>query len=129
MSPKNDDNDDDDVDRQNTYDEQQPQESFYRSSSPPVPTLKNKDKKQKSNVRRSPIDDTNQQPSLDNDNDELTQPPIDDNDRQSQQNYRKPLTPKQTGLINNSKKLSVAISCLLMLIICRDTINTKETTT
>ncbi len=119
MSPRNDDNDDD-VDRQNTYDDQQQQqESIYRSASPPVPTLKNKDKKQKSNVRRSPFDDTNQQQPLPySDNDELTQPPIDDHDGQSRQNYRKPPTPRQTGLRNNLKKLYIAISCCFCLYRC-----------
>ncbi|CAF4741919.1 unnamed protein product, partial [Rotaria magnacalcarata] len=43
----NDDNND--ADRHNNYDEQQLDEPVYRSSSPPVPTIKNKDKKQKAN--------------------------------------------------------------------------------
>jgi len=125
MSARNDDNDED-VDRQNTSDDQQQQqESIYRSASPPVPTLKNKDKKQKSNVRRSPLDDTNQeQPLPYSDNDELTQPSTDDQDGQSRQNYRKLPTPRQTGLINNLKKLSVAISCCFCLYRC--TTSSKE---
>jgi hypothetical protein len=127
MSPRN---DDDDADRQNTYDEP-PNESAYRSSSPPVPTIKNKDKKQKPNnnhVRRQSFDDTNQhQPLPFNDNDELTQPPIDDNDGQSRQMHRKPPTPRQTGLTNNLKRLSIAISCCFCLY--RFTTSTEKSTT
>jgi hypothetical protein len=122
MSPRND--EDEDADRQNTYDENQQQESAYRTISPPVPTLKNKGKKQNSNVRRSSSDDVNQQPVF-NDNDDHTQPPIDDNDPQNRQSYRKPTTPRQTGLINNLKKLFVAISSCLRL--CRRTASTKKT--
>ncbi|CAF3602863.1 unnamed protein product [Rotaria sp. Silwood1] len=104
MTPNNDEND---ADRQNSYDEQQHEEPVYRSSSPPVPTLKNKDKKRKPNnntVRHQAFDDTNQQLPPINDNDELTQPPIDDNDGQGQQTYRKPPTPKQPDVPPARKK-------------------------
>lgn len=98
MSPRDDDND---PDRHDAYDDSQ--EQPYRSASPPVPTLKNKGKKQKSNVRRSPVDDPNQQEqplpvSFDN-NDESLLPPIDDDEDQGRSSYRKPPTPKQTGLL------------------------------
>jgi hypothetical protein len=99
------------------YDQQEPD---YRSSSPPVPTLKNKDKKPKaatSNVRRQSFDDTTRQPSPQflTDNDDLTQPPIDDNDGQGRQSYRKPPTPRQPGLIINLKKPFYCYFLLLLL--------------
>ena len=102
MSPRDDD-DDNGPDRQNTYDDGR--EQPYRSVSPPVPTLKNKGKKQKSNVRRSPDDDPNQQqslPALFDNNDESLLPPIDDNEDQDRSSYRKPPTPKQPGLLTYS---------------------------
>lgn len=98
MSPRDD--DDNGADRQNSYDDQP--EPYYRTESPPVPTLKNKDKKQKSTVRHSPVDDSNHQqlpPTSFNDNDESMLPPIDDNEDEGRQSYRKPPTPKQTGLL------------------------------
>jgi hypothetical protein len=119
MSPRNDDNDEDNgngATRQNTYDDQD-QEPAYRTASPPVPTIKNKDKKQKSNVRRSPFDETNQQqPPVFSDNDELNQLPIDDNDGQSRQSHRKQPTPKQTGLISYRNKAFCCYFLLLLLI-------------
>lgn len=100
MSPRDDDDDDRGGDRQNSYDDQQ--EVPYRTASPPVPTLKNKDKKQKPTVRRSPVDDSNHQqlpPISFNDSDEPMLPPIDDNEDEDRQSYRKAPTPKQTGLL------------------------------
>ncbi|CAF0939122.1 unnamed protein product [Adineta ricciae] len=96
---------DDDV-RQNTYDEPPPPppqprtEAAYRSSSPPVPTLKNKDKKQKStvnNTRRPSYEDANHQlpaPSSDN-QDNYMRPVYDDTESRGKQTYRKPPTPRQ----------------------------------
>ncbi|CAF3846341.1 unnamed protein product [Rotaria magnacalcarata] len=104
----NDDNND--ADRHNTYDEQQLDEPVYRSSSPPVPTIKNKDKKQKANhnvVRHQSFDDENQEqlPPIIDDN-ELIQPPIDDNDDDGHvpDTYRKPPTPKQPDVPPARKK-------------------------
>jgi hypothetical protein len=116
MTPKRNDDDDDydnnnvNVNRQNDYDEQQQQaEPAYRTSSPPIPALKNKGKKPKStvkNVRRQSFDDINQQQSpppqtpLNNNDDFAQLPPIDDADSQGRQTYRKPPTPRQPGLLN-----------------------------
>lgn len=110
MSP----NDNDDPEIQNTYDDQQ-QDSMYRSSSPPVPTIKNKGKKPKANPQRLSQDDTNDQPPPlpSNDNDELTQNPLDESDTQPQQTYRKPITPKESGLQINSSR---AFRCYFLLL-------------
>lgn len=102
MSPRDDD-DDNGPDRQNTYDDRQ--EHPYRSASPPVPTLKNKGKTPKPNVRRSPADDPNQQqppPASFDNNDESLLPPIDDDEDQDRSSYRKLPTPRQTGLLTYS---------------------------
>ena len=119
MSPRNDDYDDSNgAMRQNTYDDQdQSMEPAYRTASPPVPTLKNKDKKQKSNVRRSPVDDSNQQqpPPVYSDNDDYGLPPIDDNDGQSRQSFRKQQTPRQPGLIYYLLKARFCYFLLLLL--------------
>jgi len=119
MTPKRNDDDDYDnnnvnVNRQNDYEEQQQQhqqqaEPVYRSSSPPIPALKNKGKKPKStvnNVRHQSFDDINQQQSpppltpLNNNDDFAQLPTIDDVDSQGRQTYRKPPTPRQPGLLN-----------------------------
>jgi hypothetical protein len=116
MTPKrdDDDNDDNNVHQQNNYDEQQQQqqrqtEAAYRSSSPPIPTLKNKGKKPKSNVknvRHKSFDDVAQQqsppplPPFNNDDDFADAPLNDDTEEQSRQTYRKPPTPRQPGLFN-----------------------------
>lgn len=89
-----------------------PADNAYRSSSPPIPTLKNKGKKPKAkvtNARRPSFDDAEQRasppapspaplPPLDND-EEFDEPPPVDERRASQgrQTYRKPPTPRQPG--------------------------------
>ncbi|UJR33094.1 hypothetical protein I4U23_020551 [Adineta vaga] len=104
----------DEDNRQNSYDEPQPPppprtDAAYRSSSPPVPTLKNKDRKQKStvgNARRPSYDDANQQPpppAFAN-HDEYMQPAHDDADSRGKQTYRKPPTPRQPDITTERKK-------------------------
>jgi hypothetical protein len=130
MSPRNDDDDDNNgAMRQNTYDDQdQSMEPAYRTASPPVPTLKNKDKKQKSNVRHSPTDDySQQQPPVYSDNDDYGQPLMDDNDGQSRQSHRKQQTPRQTGLIHCLLKAFSCYFLLLLLLQIRCTRIAKET--
>ncbi|CAF0772023.1 unnamed protein product [Rotaria sordida] len=122
ITPKRDEIHDDDnnndnihANGRNNYNDQQ-SEPIYRSSSPPIPTLKNKDKKQKStikNVRRQQsYDDGVQQQSpppltpLNNNDEFLQQQPIDDTDDQSRQTYRKPPTPRQPDVSLARKKPS-----------------------
>jgi hypothetical protein len=122
MTPRqNDDENNDNANIQNDYDEQQQQsEPAYRTSSPPIPALKNKGKKPKSNlnnVRRQSFDDINQQqtppplPPFTTNDDFVHLQPTDDADTQSQQTYRKPPTPRQPGLLNLLIKLYIAICC------------------
>ena len=110
MTPRRDsyDNDDINASEQHDYDEQQQSEPVFRTSSPPIPTLQNKGKKQKStvnNVRRQSYDNVNQQktptptvPPLHSNDDFIEAPFPDDINEQSQQTYRKPPTPRQPGL-------------------------------
>jgi len=118
--------DDADANRENNYDEQQQKRSevAYRSSSPPVPTLKNKDKKQKSatnNTRRQSYDDLNQEPSLahlDTNDDYPKPPPADDTtDSHGRQTYRKPPTPRQPGLLYVPQKLAIVLCCCLCFLL------------
>ena len=84
-------------------------EPAFRSSSPPIPALKNKGKKPKAkvnNVRRPSFDDVHQQqsptppplPPFANNDDYAQLPPIEDTESQGGQTYRKPPTPRQPGL-------------------------------
>lgn len=117
-------------DEQNDYDkppppssqQQQQSEPAYRSSSPPIPALKNKGKKPKAKVnpvRNQSFDDTAQQqsppplPPFQTNDDFVQMPPADDTVSQGPQTYRKPPTPRQPGLFPILFKLSFAIcSCL-----------------
>jgi hypothetical protein len=129
MTPQRNDNDHGGNDRNDNQeydnDEQQqppppPFEPAYRTSSPPIPALKNKGKKPKSNannVRRPSVDDVRQQqspPPFYNNDDFAQLPPIDDNESQGRQTYRKPPTPRQPGMFRAFNKLYVVCMCLLM---------------
>lgn len=140
--------------RQNTYDEpdqQQPPpatETAFRSSSPPLPALKNKGKKAK--AKAPPV----QPPSFDDDNGELPMnssppiPPLQTNDdymqqktptppenamriSHGQQTYRKPPTPGQPGLFQFCflSSHSNSSSSFKSIIDFRCHISKKETTT
>ena len=88
-----------------------------------MPTLKNKDKKQKStvsNARRPSYEDTHHQPpapSFDN-QDDYMRPVYDDTESRGKQTYRKPPTPPQPGLyIYILVKLVLAkCACLCLLL-------------
>jgi hypothetical protein len=143
MTPKRNDDDENDENahRQNDYDEQplqqqQSEPAAYRSSSPPIPALKNKGKKPKpksnvNNVRRPSFDDANQQqsppplPPFTNNDDFAQLPPVDDAESQGRQTYRKPPTPRQPGLFHVFNKLDV-VACACF---CRYIVRAKKTTT
>jgi len=135
MTPKrNDDENDENANHRNDYDQQQQSEPAYRSSSPPIPALKNKGKKPKSNVnnvRKQSFDNVSQQqsppplPPFDNNDDFAQFPPVDDAESQGRQTYRKPPTPRQPGLLCAFNKLYVvAYACF-----CRCIIRAKKTAT
>ena len=104
-----------------------PMDNAYRSSSPPIPTIKNKGKKPKAkatNLQRPSFDDAEQRasppapspaplPPLENDDDDFVEPPPADEPRaqQGRQTYRKPPTPHQPGLFDLDKRLRIAIAC------------------
>ena len=96
------------------------QETAFRSSSPPIPTLNNKGKKakaKKSEIQRPPVDEEDARPTLSTpptplapftDNDGYIQMPSKEApDSHSQQTYRKPPTPRQPG---SSKTRSPCLS-------------------
>ena len=104
--------DDQDDDRENTIDDRPP-EPPYRTSSPPVPTLSKRGKKQKPNPsrsKRSSIDDTTQPaPSSPPNNATDSFPPTTDGN----EDEREPSAHQPPGLTDYLRKLLVAMSrCL-----------------
>ena len=109
--------------------EGQPEHAF-RSSSPPIPALKNKGKKPKpkvNNVRKPSFDEAYQQqsplpplsPPFTNNDDYAQLPPIEDTQSQGGQTYRKPPTPRQPGLFETMNILHVvACACLSRRVLC-----------